>query len=173
MTPRFSGMAIKKISATIAFVFFSAFLAGALYGYLQQKGEPPQQLERESLLGKAEVFNIFREDLTPEERGYYSDYVAGVAKQSLTLEVKEGCGADPLVLLVKKPGDSFFLRNQDSIEHIITFTQEKRYVLPPGGRQEVTVSGFTDKDLGFFGYGCDDEPERIGIIYVPDSSLAK
>jgi len=104
---------------------------------------------------------------TPDGRKDYRSVVERVAKASDTLTIGEHCSMDPLVLRFTE-GATLTVTNTDTLPHTIAFADGKVFVLAPGYKKQLDITGVFGKSAGIHRYRCDDisKEESVGVLLI-------
>jgi hypothetical protein len=102
------------------------------------------------------------EKSTESERAAYDKLVNRVAEENTPLSIGLNCAITPLVLRVQE-GNTFFIKNDDTVAHAITLFGRALPVLP--GETRDVIADFPNGPAKY-GYGCDGTPSMEGVIVV-------
>lgn len=98
-----------------------------------------------------------------EEKQRHDDLVRSLAADAEFLDILSDCTAQPVVLRVRF-GETFTIRNQDIVDHVITVNEDNIFSIPVGGTKDVKAD--FGKGRGNYGFVCDSRTGVSGILHV-------
>ena len=139
--------------------------------WLQPPPVTPGAQEKEVLSISSEEERVLQTpgpDATEEERRTHFELALRLATRTDFLDISACKVVEPVVFKVVER-ETFTVRNDDDIEHVMIIDEEHIYPVPAKGTLEL-VADFGN-NTGLYGYGCDDVPQAVGLILVEPAEL--
>ena len=114
---------------------------------------------------EAEVLQRSGQDTSSEEKRLYFELVQSIAQSAPYLDVSKCVIVQPVVFRVRQ-GESFSVRNDDTIEHTISLLAGEQFTVPAEGT--IDVSPDFQEGPGVYGYRCDTVSSDVGLFLVSE-----
>ena len=129
---------------------------------------PPTSFDSTALGLTAEEVEVLQQSETGqsvEESRRRFELVRSIAQSAPYLDITRCVTAKPVVFKVTQ-GESFSLRNDDTVEHTIIRLTGEQFIVPAGGT--IDISPDFQKVPGVYGYRCDNGSQNAGLFFVTE-----
>lgn len=113
---------------------------------------------------ESDVLNWPRQSASAEEQQRHADLIGQLAVEAEYVDIAD-CVGQPTVFHVQI-GQTFTIRNQDTVEHSLTIENDS-FSVPAGGMRDVIADSEVFKfGPGNYGYVCDSKQGVAGVFFV-------
>lgn len=116
------------------------------------------------------LLEIFSQNSLQDQKNELYKKIAAAATHASALTIKEGCAPDPFVFYVARESDMFTIKNDDSVTHTLSFSIDNTHTIEAHQEMKVKASFRPEKTSGAYGYGCDQSPKPVGIVFIENNA---
>jgi plastocyanin len=150
--------------ALVALVVVALMLSYFLYHKITSDTAYTQEgTQTQNGTEERQVLNMPSKDASPEELQAHHVLVEKLAVNAGEVAIGANCGMSPIVLKIQLGKDVVF-KNNDSVDHIITFTETRSFAV--AANTSVTVPADFGQGVGTYSYMCDTNTAAVGVVSV-------